>query len=290
MARAYGVPERTWRAKPTDGLGIGEGDEAQIGATYLEFDVMVFALIEAVTKRPGLDTAGLAEALEIGGDPRAPQALEAVLRRLRTTWHKRVNPIRLDHPAAERYDALDALDARLFRPAVLRADQALTTFSGELQDLGARLAQALRQAEVRLVTAESCTAGLVANCVASAPGASGVLEGAFVTYCTSLKTDALGVPADLLKERTPYDPEVARRMVAGALEEAPGAGLAISVTGVAGPGPDQGKPAGLVYVAAQRRGGDAVVEEHRFEGRPKQVLAATLHAALTLGRRTLEAG
>ena len=45
MARAHGVPERTWRARPTDGLGIGEGDEAQIGATYLEWDITVFAVV-----------------------------------------------------------------------------------------------------------------------------------------------------------------------------------------------------------------------------------------------------
>jgi nicotinamide mononucleotide (NMN) deamidase PncC len=110
----------------------------------------------------------------------------------------------------ERYEALDTLDARLFRPAVLRADEALSRFSGELQDLANQLAEALKASERRLVTAESCTAGLLAACVAGAPGSSGALEGSFVTYCSSLKSDALGVSAELIKEKTPYHPEVAR--------------------------------------------------------------------------------
>ena len=135
MARAYGVPERTWRANPTDGLGIGGGDEAQIGVSYLEWDVMVFALLEGLSRSPGLTAEELTDVLEIGEDVHARAALDTVLRRLRSTWHKRSNPIRLDHPMVERYEALDALDTRLFRPAVLRADEALSRFSGELQDL-----------------------------------------------------------------------------------------------------------------------------------------------------------
>jgi nicotinamide-nucleotide amidase len=287
MARAYGVPERTWRANPTDGLGIGGGDEAQIGVSYLEWDVMVFALLEALSRNPGLTQEALGEVLEIGDDAQAGAALATALRRLRGTWFKRVNPIRLDHPAAERYEALDALDARLFRPAVLRADEALSRFSGELQDLANQLAQAMKAADRRLVTAESCTAGLLAACVAGAPGSSGVLEGSFVTYCSSLKSNALGVPAGLIEEKTPYHPDVARRMAAGALDRAPSASLALSVTGVGGPGPDQGKPAGLVYIGAALRGQEPVAEEHRFSGRPKQVLAATVKAALKLGLKTV---
>lgn len=288
MARAYGVPERTWRAKPTDGLGIGEGDEAQIGATYLEWDIAVFALIEALLHHPGADLDELLERLEVGDDERAREALDAVLRRLRTTWHKRISPIRLQHPAAERYDALDMLDARLFRPAVTKTDEALSSFSADLQDLANQLARTLRQSEKRLVTAESCTAGLLAACVGAAKGSSGVLEGSFVTYCPSAKTDALGVSADLLERETAYHPEVARQMAAGALRGAPAAGLALSVTGVAGPGEDCGKPPGLVYIGVALRGHEPVAEEHRFAGRPKQVIAATVRRALQLGMKMLD--
>ncbi|CAN5687207.1 NAD(+) synthase [soil metagenome] len=284
MARAAGVPERTWRAKPTDGLGIGEGDEAQIGATYLEFDLAVAALGRAMAAHPGRDAAGLVAALDLGDDEHARGALDAVLGRLRTTWFKRINPITLHHPAAERYALLEMIDAQLFRPQMLRADAALAQFSGDLPDLASRLVKALRGAGMRIVTAESFTAGMIAACIAEAPGSSHVLEGSIVTYCASMKTDGLGVPGELIERETPYHPEVARRMAVGALERAGAADLALSVTGVGGPGPDRGKPAGLVYIAAARRGREPVlVEEHRFEDRPRAVLASAARAALALG-------
>ena len=126
MARAYGVPERTWRAKPTDGLGIGEGDEAQIGATYLQWDMTVFAVSEALRQNPSLTTEDLPEVLGARDDPVAMLAIAAVLRRLRTTWFKRVNPIALEHPQMDRIGILNLIDDRLFRPAVLRDFRALT--------------------------------------------------------------------------------------------------------------------------------------------------------------------
>jgi NAD+ synthase len=63
-----GVPERTWRAKPTDGLGIGEGDEAQIGASYLEWDLAVLSLMEAAAREPGMGAEALVGTLGLGGD------------------------------------------------------------------------------------------------------------------------------------------------------------------------------------------------------------------------------
>jgi nicotinamide-nucleotide amidase len=286
LARALGVPERTWRAKPTDGLGIGEGDEAQIGASYLEWDLMVLALMEAALAGPAeTGTDALASLIGIGDDSHARSVLDVALRRLGTTWHKRVNPIILDHPVHDRFTPLAALDARLFRPAVLRRDRAISEFGGELPGLGHALAGALEVADLRLVTAESCTAGLLAACVAQVPGSSSVLEGSIVAYGPSMKTDALGVPAELIERETPYHPDVARHMAAAALERAPRADLALSVTGVAGPGPDMGKPAGLVFIGGARRGREPVVEEHRIEGGPGEVLAGAIAAALRLGQR-----
>lgn len=288
MARAYGVPERTWRAMPTDGLGIGGGDEAQIGATYLEWDITIFALLDALRDEPGISTQHLAFALGMDDDRHAQLVLGTVLARMRATWHKRVNPIRLDHPKADRYAPLDALETRLFRPAVLRADEAMLSFSGELQDLAQHLVRALQGSGQTLVTAESCTAGLLAACVAQVPGCADALSGSFVTYSPGMKCAALGVPEALIAERTVYDPEVARRMATGALAAAPEAGLAIAITGVAGPDADQGRPPGWVCIAILRRGTEAEVVEHRFDGPPKQVIAATLRAALTAGQQALE--
>ncbi len=283
MARHFDVPERIWRAKPTDGLGISAGDEAQIGASYLEFDILLLEMIAALKRRPGLRAEELGEVLELGDDERAREALDAVLRRVRSTWYKRVNPIHLDHPVDERFASLDDLDARLFRPEVLREDQALTSFSGTIPELAHRLVEALDARGLRLVTAESCTAGMLGAAVAAAPGSTKVLEGSVATYCSGMKCDVLGVDRDLIERETPYHPDVASGMAEGVLAQVPGADLALSITGVAGPGPDQGKPAGLVYIGAALRGRPPVVEEHRFEGRPQQVLAATVVAALRLG-------
>jgi nicotinamide-nucleotide amidase len=288
MARAYGVPESIWRAKPTDGLGIGAGDEAQIGATYLQWDVIVFAVVEALRRDPSLTVEELPEALGAKEDPEASEAIAAVLRRLRTTWFKRINPIALDHPTSDRMDMVDLIDDRLFRPAVLRDDHALNSFSGGLATLGQRLANCLTEREIRIVTAESCTAGLLGACIAATAGSSSVLEGSFVTYRPAMKVDALGVPDALIKEKTVYDPDVARAMAEGALRRSTGAGLAIAITGVAGPEPDQGKPVGLVYIATLRSGGTPQVTEFHFSGQPKEIVASTIREALQLGLSALD--
>ncbi|MGQ9370665.1 NAD(+) synthase [Azospirillum sp. ST 5-10] len=287
MARAYGVPERTWRATPTDGLGISAGDEAQLGATYLEWDVMVFAVIDAVFADPAATAGDLAGRLDLLGDERARLVFENVMSRLGRTWFKRVNPIRLDHPAADRFGPLEALDARLFQPAVLRPDEAYFQLPADVHALATGLVEASKRSGDRLVTAESCTAGLLGQALAAAPGSSEVVSGAFVTYRSAMKTDALGVPAELLRALTPYHAEVARRMAQGALERAPDASVALAVTGVGGPDAQCGKPPGLVYLAVLRRGGEPRVEEHRFPGSPKEVLAAALRASLALARRAV---
>ena len=115
-----GVPEKTWRAKPTDGLGIGAGDEAQIGATYLEWDIMIFAVSQALQEEPRATPDRVADLPEFDRDEHARGILETVLARLRSTWYKRFNPIRLDHPLMDRFDLLDQVDESLFRPEVLR--------------------------------------------------------------------------------------------------------------------------------------------------------------------------
>lgn len=125
LARAVGVPEKTWRAKPTDGLGIGGGDEAQIGATYLEWDITVFAIAEALQSAPNMDLQQLRDRLQVQGDDHATGILSTVLARLKRTWFKRVNPVQLDHPLADRFALLDRTDEAFFRPAVLRAGSGL---------------------------------------------------------------------------------------------------------------------------------------------------------------------
>ncbi|ANP47888.1 CinA family protein [Candidatus Viadribacter manganicus] len=115
-----------------------------------------------------------------------------------------------------------------------------------------------------IVTAESCTGGLIAATLAAVPGASASLERGFVTYSNEAKAELLGVPEDLLRDHGAVSREVAIAMARGALAHSPGH-LAVAVTGIAGPsGGSAEKPVGLVHVAAARRDGLALHEEMRF--------------------------
>ncbi|MGA0531059.1 CinA family protein [Hansschlegelia sp. KR7-227] len=109
-------------------------------------------------------------------------------------------------------------------------------------------------AGLTIVTAESCTGGLVAGALTEVPGSSRAVDRGFVTYSNAAKTALLGVPVSLLDAHGAVSEPVARAMAEGALAAA-GAGLAVAVTGIAGPGggTDE-KPVGLVHFAAARRG------------------------------------
>ncbi|QGQ19634.1 nicotinamide-nucleotide amidohydrolase family protein [Cellulomonas sp. JZ18] len=105
-----------------------------------------------------------------------------------------------------------------------------------------------------LAVAESLTGGQVAATLVDVPGASVVLRGAVVAYATDLKASLLGVDADLLAARGPVDPDVARAMAEGVRARL-GADVGLATTGVAGPGAQDGHPAGTVHVAVATAGG-----------------------------------
>lgn len=97
-------------------------------------------------------------------------------------------------------------------------------------------------------TAESCTGGLVAERITALPGASRVYRGGAVSYWTSVKGSVLGVPRETLEVHGAVSEETARAMAEGA-RRITGADLGVSVTGVAGPDPDErGVPVGIVYI------------------------------------------
>lgn len=107
-----------------------------------------------------------------------------------------------------------------------------------------------------IVTAESCTSGLLASVLAEAPGAAELLHGGFVTYTKQSKNATLGVAEDLLRAKGAVNAEVACAMAEGALMRSP-ADLAAAITGVAGPAADEdGNPVGFVCIAVARRGSD----------------------------------
>jgi PncC family amidohydrolase len=117
-----------------------------------------------------------------------------------------------------------------------------------------------------LVTAESCTAGMLARHLADVPGAGQYFHGGFVAYTKVHKHVALGVPADLLQRKGAVCVEVASAMAEGALRHS-AADFAAAVTGVAGPLPDEdGNPVGRVCIAVvDRAGGILTVERHYAE-------------------------
>ena len=126
------------------------------------------------------------------------------------------------------------------------------------------LLEACRTAGVKIVTAESCTGGLLAGALTEVAGASDVVDCGFITYSNDAKSDTLGVAEELMTQHGAISDVVAREMAIGALEHS-NAEIAIAVTGVAGPGGGTAaKPAGLVYIAVQRLGREPVIKECRF--------------------------
>jgi len=116
---------------------------------------------------------------------------------------------------------------------------------------------------LKIVTAESCTGGLIAGLLTEIPGSSDVVERGFVTYSNDSKHDLLDVPDDLIQRHGAVSAEVARAMALGALKHAR-ADLSVAVTGIAGPGGGTDtKPVGLVYLAAAR-GERVIARECRF--------------------------
>ena len=121
-----------------------------------------------------------------------------------------------------------------------------------------------RGRKLTIATAESCTGGLVAAALTEIPGSSDVIDRGFVTYSNDAKRTMLGVKATTLESFGAVSKETAMQMVVGALEEAD-VDLAVSITGIAGPGgATPGKPVGLVHLAVASRDGRIVHKECRF--------------------------
>ena len=130
-----------------------------------------------------------------------------------------------------------------------------------------RAVEALERAKcagLRVVTAESCTGGLIATVLSEAPGAAEYLDGGFVTYTPEQKCTALKLDAKLIEQYGAVSAEVADAMARAALDCSQ-ADIAVSVTGVAGPEPDErGNPVGLVYLACARKAGKCVGMKREF--------------------------
>ena len=139
-----------------------------------------------------------------------------------------------------------------------------------------------REIGLKLATAESCTGGLIAAALTAIAGSSDVVDRGFVTYSNEAKTALVGVPAELIAAHGAVSEPVARRMAEGALAGSL-ADIAVSVTGVAGPGGGSAeKPVGLVWIGCARRGRATAAERHVFGGDRTAVRAQTVARALSL--------
>lgn len=158
----------------------------------------------------------------------------------------------------------------------------------DLEHRAADLLKAAHENSLTLATAESCTAGALAHLLANAPGASESFHGGFVVYTKENKCKALGVPATLIEKHSAVSAEVAEAMARGALERCP-ADLVVSITGVAGPEPDEDdNPVGLVYLAVARRSGPLMSEEHCFGDRSKsEICNAAQERAIELLKKAV---
>ena len=135
-----------------------------------------------------------------------------------------------------------------------------------------------------IVTAESCTGGLIAGALTDVPGSSAAVFGGYVTYANEAKAGMIGVDRELIRAHGAVSEEVARAMAEGALKTS-GAAVAIAVTGIAGPGGGtEGKPIGLVHFAyadadkiihVEKRFGDLGRQAVR-EGTVKEALGLVL--------------
>ncbi|MDY2941210.1 MAG: CinA family protein [Varibaculum sp.] len=150
----------------------------------------------------------------------------------------------------------------------------------DLYGLAERVIAAAREAKVTIVSAESLTGGAICATLCDVPGASQVIRGAAVTYSAEMKHRVLEVSAERLAQFGPVDQVVAEQMALGA-RELFNADIAVAVTGVAGPGSADGKPAGTVYIAVSTAGG-AVVRRCCLPGQRAQVRHATVATALEM--------
>jgi nicotinamide-nucleotide amidase len=142
----------------------------------------------------------------------------------------------------------------------------------------------LRERELTLATAESCTGGLVSVRLTDVPGSSDVFAGGIVAYSNDVKAAQLGVPEDVLREHGAVSAETAAAMAHGARERL-GADVAVSVTGVAGPdGGTEEKPVGLVFLHASGPMGEKQLR-FDFPGDRATIRGRAAVAALHLVRR-----
>lgn len=148
----------------------------------------------------------------------------------------------------------------------------------------------LLQQKLNLAVAESCTGGLIGHRLTQVPGSSAYVDRGAICYSNQAKMDMLRVPASLIKQHGAVSREVAEAMAKGMRKRA-GVSVAVSVTGIAGPGgATETKPVGLVYIGLDAGSGDVMTKKFRFHGDRSVIRQRAAQAALDMLRRWLIAG
>ena len=150
----------------------------------------------------------------------------------------------------------------------------------EHEALALELGQSLRARNLRVATAESCTGGFIAAAITAIPGSSDWFERGFVTYSNAAKCEMLGVAQTLLDTHGAVSEPVAIAMAEGALAHSE-ADVAVSVTGIAGPGgATPGKPVGMVCFGFARRGSPGSAITRQIAGSRAEVRSRSVEIGL----------
>lgn len=142
------------------------------------------------------------------------------------------------------------------------------------------LVEVLKEKKMTIAVAESLTGGLLASSIVDVPGASEVFLGGIVSYSHTAKAELLGVDQEFLSSHGAVNSQVAQEMCSGA-RKLFHSDIAISTTGVAGPGSSEGKPAGTVFVGIAMPEGIEVFSLH-LEGSRQEIRDLAVNEALTL--------
>lgn len=156
----------------------------------------------------------------------------------------------------------------------------------DFEGLDCKVVIALKEKNLILTTAESCTGGMIASAIVNVGGASNVFHEGYITYCDEAKMRILGVKEETLKKYKAVSAETACEMAQGALRISH-ADIAVSVTGVAGPSMEDGKPVGLVYIGCSYSKGTRAVRFH-FKGDRAAIRYAAAKEALKLVLETIK--
>lgn len=155
-------------------------------------------------------------------------------------------------------------------------------FPLEINSKASSILKVCKQKGITIITAESCTGGLIAGCLTEIPGSSSVIEGGFVTYSNQAKVSMLSVKLEQLDQYGAVSEEVARSMAEGALGSSK-ADIAVACTGVAGPGgATNTKPVGLVHLSCALRKHPTLHKRCNFSGERSTIRLATVKAAFEL--------